>query len=139
MRDMNIEKIKSKTKSNKDKLKIKLDKIKNEYKTMQIQKVKELSKATSTEEKEIIEETYEEMIKQKINEIQEITTTLNKLEAQTQSEKVKNIKTAIEYFDDIIKSDKPSKQVLYQVLDKVIITRNKNLEFKLKMSIDKLL
>ncbi len=139
LKDMNIEKIKSKSKSNKDKLKIKLDKIKNEYKTMQIQKVKELSKATSTEEKEIIEETYEEMIKQKINEIQEITTTLNKLEAQTESEKVKNIKTAIEYFDDIIKSDKPSKQVLYQVLDKVIITRNKNLEFKLKMSIDKLL
>ena len=106
---------------------------------MQIQKIKELSKAETLEEKEIIEDTYSEIIKTKMNEIQEITHTIQRLERQTEDEKVKNIKSAIEYFDEIIKTDIPSKQILAQVLDKVIITKNKNLEFKLKINIDELI
>ena len=69
----------------------------------------------------------------------EITHTIQRLERQTEDEKVKNIKSAIEYFDEIIKTDIPSKQILAQVLDKVIITKNKNLEFKLKINIDELI
>ena len=136
---MNLHTIKTKSKNNKEKLKVKLDKIKNEYKTMQIQKVKELSRAEILEEKEIIEETYSDIIKTKMNEIKEITYTIQRLEQETKDEKVKNIKSAIEYFDEIIKSDVPSKQILSQVLDKVIITKNKNLEFKLKINIDELI
>lgn len=136
LRGMNIHTIKTISKNNKEKLKVKLDKIKNEYKTMQIQKVKELSKAETLEEKGIIEDTYSEIIKTKMNEIKEISHTIQRLENETEDEKVKNIKSAIEYFDEIIKSDVPSKQILAQVLDKVMITKNKNLEFKLKMNID---
>ena len=136
LRGMKIETIKNKSKSNTEKLKIKLDKVKHEYKIMQIQKIKDLSMAETLEEKQIIEESYLDMIKTKLNEIQEITKTINKLETQTENEKVANIKNAIEYFDEIIKSDVPSKQIIAQVLDKVIITKNKNLEFKLKINIE---
>lgn len=136
LRGMKIETIKNKSKSNTEKLKIKLDKVKHEYKIMQIQKIKDLSMAETLEEKQIIEESYLDMIKTKLNEIQEITKTINKLESQTENEKVANIKNAIEYFDEIIKSDVPSKQIIAQVLDKVIITKNKNLEFKLKINIE---
>ena len=139
LRSINIHTLKTKSKNNKEKLKVKLDKIKNEYKTMQIQKVKELTKAETLEEKEIIEGIYSEIIKIKMNEIQEVTHTIQRLEKETEDEKVNNIKTAIQYFDEIIKSDVPSKLILAQVLDKVIITKNKNLEFKLKINIDEMI
>ena len=106
---------------------------------MQIQKIKEISSTESEEEKELIEDTYTDIIKNKALEIQEITKIINKMETQTNKDKVENIKNAIEYFDDIIKSDKPSKQILSKVLDKIIITKNKNLEFKLKINIDELI
>ena len=115
------------------------NKIKQEYKTMQMQKIKELTNTDVEEEKQIIEENYNELMKSKMQEIQEITKTINRLESQTEKQKIKNIKTAIQYFDDIIESDKPSKQALAQVLDKIIIYKGKRLEFKLKVSIDKLL
>lgn len=139
LKEMNLETIKKKSKSNKEKLQVKLDKIKQEYRVMQTQKVKEIAQANSEEEKQIIEETYSQMLKTKLKEITDITETLKILNNQTEEQKTKSLKKAIDYFDEIIKSDKPSKDVLAQVLDKIIIYRNKNLEFKLKMSIDKLI
>lgn len=139
LKDMKIETLKNKSSSNKEKLKIKLDKVKQEYKTAQVQKIKEISKATTEEEKDLIEETYNEIISKKLNEMQDITSTIRRLENETETQKIKNIKNAIEYFDDIIKTDEPSKKVLSQVLDKIIITKNKNIEFKLKVNIEKLI
>lgn len=136
---MNIETIKSKTKSNKQKMKIKLDRVKQEYKVMQKQKIKDLTEAETEEEKKLIEETYTDIIKQKVKEIQDISQVLNDLETQTEKEKINNIKKAIDYFDEIIKTEVPSKQLLAQVLDKIIIHKNKNIEFKLKINIDELI
>lgn len=136
---MNIETIKSKTKSNKQKMKIKLDRVKQEYKVMQKQKIKDLTEAETEEEKKLIEETYTDIIKQKVKEIQDISQVLNNLETQTEKEKINNIKKAIDYFDEIIKTEVPSKQLLAQVLDKIIIHKNKNIEFKLKINIDELI
>lgn len=136
---MNIETIKSKTKSNKQKMKIKLDRVKQEYKVMQKQKIKDLTEAETEEEKKLIEETYTDIIKQKVKEIQDISQVLNNLETQTEKEKIDNIKKAIDYFDEIIKTEVPSKQLLAQVLDKIIIRKNKNIEFKLKINIDELI
>ena len=136
---MNVETMKSKTKSNKQKMKIKLDRVKQEYKVMQKQKIKDLTEAETEEEKELIEETYIEIIKQKVKEIQDISQVLNNLETQTEKEKINNIKKAIDYFDEIIKTEVPSKQLLAQVLDKIIIHKNKNIEFKLKINIDELI
>ena len=136
---MNVETIKSKTKSNKQKMKIKLDRVKQEYKVMQKQKIKDLTEAETEEEKKLIEETYTDIIKQKVKEIQDISQVLNNLETQTEKEKINNIKKAIDYFDEIIKTEVPSKQLLAQVLDKIIIHKNKNIEFKLKINIDELI
>lgn len=136
---MNLGTIKNKSKSNKEKLKIKLDKIKQEYKTMQMQKIKEIAVAQTNEERKLIEETYTDLIKCKMIEIHEITKILNKIESQSEREKVDNIKKAIDYFDDIVNAKIPSKQLLTQVLDKIIIYKNRVIEFKLKISIDKLI
>lgn len=136
---MNVETIKSKKKSNKQKMKIKLDRVKQEYKVMQKQKIKDLTEAETEEEKKLIEETYTDIIKQKVKEIQDISQVLNNLETQTEKEKINNIKKAIDYFDEIIKTEVPSKQLLAQVLDKIIIHKNKNIEFKLKINIDELI
>ncbi len=139
LKEMKLETTKNNVKNNSEKLKIKLEKAKHEYKTIHTQKIKELAYSNTEEEKQLIEEIYLDLIKQKAKEIQDITNILNKFNNQVEKEKIKNIKNAIEYFDDIIKSDKPPKQVLSQILDKVIITRNKNLEFKLKINIDELI
>ena len=138
LREMDVDIIKTKSNDNRDKLKIKLDKIKNEYKTIQFQQIKELAKVGTIEEREIVEEAYSNLIKDKMTEIQKVTKTLDKLEKITKNQKDNNFKKAIYYFDDIIKSDKLSKQVLTQILDKIIITKNKNIEFKLKINIDNL-
>ena len=136
---VNVEMIKTKSKNNKEKLRVKLDKIKQEYKTMEMQKIKEIVLAQTEEEKKLIEETYNELTKDKMNEIQEVTKTITKLEEQTEKQQIKNLKTAIQYFDEIIESDRPSKQVLAQVIDEIIIYKGKKMEFKLKVNIDKLL
>lgn len=139
LKEMKLETTKNNVKNNSERLKIKLEKAKHEYKTIHTQKIKELANSNTEEEKQLIEEIYLDLIKQKAQEIQDITNTLNKLNNKAEKENIRNIKNAMEYFDDIIKSDRPSKQVLSQVLDKVIITRNKNLEFKLKINIEELI
>ncbi len=139
IKDIRLDEIKNTSQTNNEKLKIKLNRIKQEYKQIQIHKIKEITKTNTVEEEEIVEEAYSKMAKDKLKEIREVTDALKHLENESEKEKVKNIKTAIEYFDDIIKSDRPSKQILAQILDKIIVYKNKNLEFKLKISIDKLI
>ena len=136
---MKLEQPREKSKNNIKKLEVKLERLKHEYKTMQTQKIKELSKSETEQEEELIESTYSELIKSKYKEIQETIEIIDKYKDLSANEKIKKIKTAIEYFDDIIKSEVPSKQVLAQVLDKIVLTKNKNIEFKLKMNIDELI
>lgn len=139
LKEINLVTLKKRTKSNKEKIKIKLDRAKQEYKVMQKQKIKEVFNANSEEEKEIIEESYAQIIAEKLNEITEMTNTLKYLENETEKNKKESLKKAIDYFDEIIKSEEPSKDVLIEVLDKILIYPNKNIEFKLKMSIDRLI
>ena len=139
LKGINLEKVKRKSQNNQEKLKIKLDRIKQEYRQMQTQKIKEMIKVKTEEERNIIEETYSTMSQYKLNEIIGITETLKNMENQTEKESVKAVKQAIDYFDEIIKSEIPSKEVLTQILDKIIIYRNNNLEFRLKINFDKLI
>lgn len=139
LKSMKLEQPKEKSKDNRKKLEVKLERLKQEYKTMQTQKIKELSKSETEQEEELIENTYSELIKSKYKEIQETIEIIDKYKDLSTNEKIKKIKTAIEYFDDIIKSEVPSKQVIAQVLDKIVLTKNKNIEFKLKINIDELI
>ena len=136
---MKLEQPREKSKNNIEKLEVKLERLKQEYKTMQTQKIKEISKSETKQEEELIENTYSELIKSKYKEIQETVEIIDKYKDLSANEKIKKIKTAIEYFDDIIKTEVPSKQVIAQVLDKIVLTKNKNIEFKLKMNIDELI
>lgn len=139
LKNMKLEQPREKSKNNIEKLEVKLERLKQEYKTMQTQKIKEISKSETKQEEELIENTYSELIKSKYKEIQETIEIIDKYKDLSENEKIKKIKTAIEYFDDIIKTEVPSKQVIAQVLDKIVLTKNKNIEFKLKMNIDELI
>ena len=139
LKSMKLEQPKEKSKDNRKKLEVKLERLKQEYKTMQTQKIKEISKSETKQEEELIENTYSELIKSKYKEIQETIEIIDKYKDLSANEKIKKIKTAIEYFDDIIKTEVPSKQLIAQVLDKIVLTKNKNIEFKLKMNIDELI
>ncbi len=137
LKGIRIDNVKRNSQNNQEKLEAKLDRIKQEYRQMQTQKIKEMIKVKTEEERNIIEETYSKMSQYKLNEIIGITETLKNMEDKT--EKVKTIKQSIDYFDEIIKSETPSKEILTQILDKIIIYRNKNLEFRLKVNFDKLI
>ena len=63
----------------------------------------------------------------------------NKNKKEDNKIKTKKIKKAIDYFDEIIKSDKPDKAVMNEVLDKILIYHDKTIEFKLKVDINKLI
>ena len=139
LKGLSLDKVKKKSQNNQEKLKVKLDRVKQEYRQMQTQKIKEMTKVKTAEEEEIVEETYSKMLADKLKEITDITQTLKQLENQTEKQKVKTIKQSIDYFDEIIKAEAPTKEVLAQVLDKIIIYQNKNLEFRLKVNLDKLI
>ena len=139
LKEMKLEDIKKMAKTNQERATIKLDKAKQEYKIMQRQKVKEMASARSEEEKTVIAETYSELIEQKLQEITELTKTLSSLSTQTNKRKRENLKQAINYFDEIIKSETPSKEVLSQILEQIVINQDKSLRFELKMSIERLI
>ena len=106
---------------------------------MKYKKIKEMAEYKTDGEKSLVEETYTKMIDNKVKEITELNNTLQYLSTETEENKTQKIKKAIEYFDEIIKSDNPSKEVLSQVLDSVVLNGGRNIEFKLKMNIDKLI
>ncbi len=139
LKTIKIEEIKKMAQSNQDRIKIKLEKVRQEYKVMQRQKIKEMVSARNEDEKSIIAETYSELISQKLQEITDIQKTLNSLSMQTNQKKKENLKQAINYFDEILKSDIPSKEVLSQILEHIVIYQDKSLKFELKMSIDRLI
>ena len=53
-------------------------------------------------------------------------------------EKVNNLKTSIEYFNEIINASKPNRGILQMIIDKIYIHRDKTIRFKLKTDIKKL-
>ena len=53
--------------------------------------------------------------------------------------KRQNVKNAIDYFDEIINSEKPSKDVLNNVLKEIRIYHDKTIKFDLKVEIDRLI
>ena len=74
-----------------------------------------------------------------IEKIKKLEFIINKNKKEDNKIKTKKIKKAIDYFDEIIKSDKPDKAVMNEVLDKILIYHDKTIEFKLKVDINKLI
>lgn len=135
--DITLEKVQKSSKSNSKKLDTDLKIAKKEYSELIKEKIKQIAKGR--ESKQIIIESFEELENEALAKINQIEGTIKRINSQDDKAKVKKIKRAIDYFDEIVKSDKPDKTVLNEVLDKIIIYQDKSVEFRLKMSIDKLI
>ena len=126
---------------NNDKLKSKnkLNILNEEYKMLVSQKIKELASATNQFQKEIIENTYKELEEEKRQSIYYLQTAIESDKKKSLEESVVKLKTAVEYFDDIINSEEPNRMMLQMVIDRIFIDRDKTIRFELKPDMSKIL
>ena len=138
IKDIKIE-IKQENKTNdKFKLQNKLNILNEEYKMLINQKIKELASCNNSMQREIIENTYKELEKEKMQRIAYLQGLIQSDEKKSLEEKIQELKTALEYFDEIINAKEPNRIILQMIIDKIYIHRDKTIRFKLKIDIDKL-
>ena len=138
IKDIKLEQKQDKTGNDKFKLQNKLNIISEEYKLLVNQKIKELASANSEIQREIIENTYKELEKEKMQRMAYLQEIIQDDEKKNLEDKIKQLKTSLEYFDEIINSKEPSKIVLQTIIDKIYIHRDKTIRFMLKSNIEKL-
>lgn len=132
--------LKQESKNNdKFKLQNKLNILNEEYKMLISQKIKELSSCNNTIQREIIENTYKQLEEEKRQSIYFLQTVIETDEKKTLEENIIKLKTAVEYFDEIINSKEPNRMILQILIDKICISRDKTIIFKLKSDINKII
>ena len=124
---------------NKEKIKFEIETLKAEYKVLLNQKIKDLANNTNGYQKQMIEDSYKELEIEKTSRIKKLQEILQKAEQDISNEKIKKLKTAIEYFDEIICAEAPSRYVLENVIDTIWIYSDKTVKYKLKVDIEKLI
>ncbi len=102
------------------------------------QKIKEMASCNNSMQREIIENTYKELEKEKMQSIAYLQGLIQSDEKKSLEEKIQELKTALEYFDEIINAKEPNRIILQMIIDKIYIHRDKTIRFKLKIDIDKL-
>lgn len=125
--------------NNKEKIKFEIETLKAEYKVLLNQKIKDLTSTSNEYQKQIIENTYKELETDKTEQIERLQQVLRKEEREISKEKVNRLKMAIEYFDEIIESEIPSRYVLENIIDRIWIYSDKTVKFDLKVDIKKLI
>lgn len=125
--------------NNKEKIKYEIETLKAEYKVLLNQKIKDLAPSTSEYQKQTIENTYKELELDKTNKIEKLQEILNKEKQEISKEKIRELKTAIEYFDEIIASEIPNRYVLENIINTIWIYSDKTVKFDLKADIGKLI
>ena len=103
------------------------------------QKIKEMASCNNSMQREIIENTYKELEKEKMQSIAYLQGLIQSDEKKSLEEKIQELKTALEYFDEIINAKEPNRIILQMIIDKIYIHRDKTIRFKLKTNIDKIL
>ena len=129
----------NKKQTNKEKIKFEIETLKAEYKVLLNQKIKDLAGNNNEYQKQMIEKSYKELELEKTNKIEKLQEILNKSELEISKEKIKKLKTAMEYFEDIITSEIPSRYVLENIIDMIWIYSDKTVKFDLKVDIVKLI
>ena len=124
---------------NHEKIEFELETLKAEYKVLLNQKIRDLTTNTSEYQKQMIQNTYKELEQDKTNKIEKLELILEKEEQEISKEKIKKLKTAIEYFEDIIESEMPNRYVLENIIDTIWIYSDKTVKFDLKVDIEKLI
>jgi len=138
IKDIKIE-IKQENKtSDKFKLQNKLNILNEEYKMLINQKIKEMASCNNSMQREIIENTYNELEKEKMQRMAHLQELIQNDEKKNLEDKIQELKTALEYFDEIINAKEPNRIILQMIIDKIYIHRDKTIRFKLKIDIDKL-
>ena len=84
----------------------------------------------------MVENAYKEVEKDKTNRIEQLQKLLEQQQEDLDTEK---LKTAIEYFDDILKSNEPNRYILECLIDKIWIYHDKSVKFELKPEISRLI
>ena len=87
----------------------------------------------------MIESTYKELESDKVSKIEGLQKILKDETEDLETEKIKDLKTAIQYFDEIIKADTPNRYILECLIDKIWIYHDKTVRFDLKPNIAKLI
>lgn len=134
-----IEKAKNKKQDNKARLKMQLEQTNLEYKMLLNQKIRDLAVQKSIEQTQIITETYKTLEKEKMDAIIKLKKELEKEEQQIINEKIENIYTAIDYFDQIINSEEPSRENLENIIETIWIYHDKSVKFDLRVDIKSLI
>ena len=130
----------NKEQTNKEKIKFEIETLKAEYKVLLNQKIKDLANNNTNEyQKQMIEDSYKELEIEKTNRIEKLQDILNKEEQEISKEKIIKLKTAMEYFDEVISVEVPSRYILENIIDTIWIYSNKTVKFDLKVDIEKLI
>ena len=103
------------------------------------QKIKDLAGNNNECQKHMIEKSYKELELEKTDKIEKLQEILNKSELEISKEKIKKLKTAMEYFEEIISSEVPSRYVLENIIDMIWIYSDKTVKFDLKVDAEKLI
>ena len=126
--------------TNKEKIKFELETLKAEYKVLLNQKIKDLAHNHTNEyQKQMIEDSYKELEIEKTSRIEKLQEILNKEEQEISKEKIIKLKTAMEYFDEIISAEVPNRYILENIIDTIWIYSDKTVKFDLKVDIEKLI
>lgn len=124
---------------NKEKIRFEIETLKAEYKVLLNQRIKDLAGENNEYQKQIIEDSYKELEVEKTSRIEKLQEILQKEEQEISKEKAMKLKTAIEYFDEIIGAEFPSRYVLENIIDTIWIYSDKSVKFDLRVDIKKLI
>ncbi len=129
----------NKERNNKEKIKFEIETLKAEYKVLLNQKIKDLAGNNNEYQKQTIETSYKELELEKTSKIEKLQEILQKAEQDISKEKIKKLKTAMEYFDELISAEVPSRYVLENIIDTIWIYSDKTVKFDLKVDTKKLI
>ena len=132
IKDIKVEVKQDKKNDNKFRLKNKLEFLNEEYKMLVTQKIKELATTQNEFERNVIENTYKELTQEKMNAISHLQNLLANDEKKILEQKADKLKTAVEYFDEIINSEVPNRMILQTIINRIYIDRDKTIRFDLK-------
>ena len=129
----------NKEQSNKEKIKFEIETLKAEYKVLLNQKIKDIAGNNNEYQKQMIEGSYKELELEKTSKIEKLQEILQKAEQDISKEKIIKLKTAMEYFDEIISAEVPSRYALENIIDTIWIYSDKTVKFDLKVDTKKLI
>ena len=87
----------------------------------------------------MIEDSYNELEIEKTSRIEKLQEILQNEEQEISKEKVTKLKTAMEYFEEVISAEAPSRYILENIIDTIWIYSDKTVKFDLKVNIEKLI